>query len=319
MGKVMTANEFVAKAKDVANNYKTLYVMGCFGAPLNSKNKKRYTTNHPYNKDATRTRMINNASSDTFGFDCVCLIKGILWGWNGNKNHVYGGATYESNGVADDNADVFISSKHCSNVSSDFANIVAGEVVWMNGHIGIYIDNGKVVECTPAWANKVQITNLTARKWLKHGKLKHIDYTIKEAATDTATNTSEKKGSITVNPGTWFVRTGPGTNYDTIMVVNGGTKLDYYGIENGWYKLSNGYIGPKAVKTTSTKTVSYYKKCASKHTSIVDALKSINVDSSFLHRSKIAKANGISGYLGSPSQNVKMLDLLKQGKLIKSK
>ena len=38
--------------------------------------------------------MINSASSDTFGFDCVCLIKGILWGWNGNLNHVYGGATF---------------------------------------------------------------------------------------------------------------------------------------------------------------------------------------------------------------------------------
>ena len=30
---VMKASEFVAKLKDVAQNYKTLYVMGCFGAP----------------------------------------------------------------------------------------------------------------------------------------------------------------------------------------------------------------------------------------------------------------------------------------------
>lgn len=45
--------------------------------------------------------MINAASADTFGFDCVCLIKGVLWGWHGDKNAVYGGATYTSNGVPD--------------------------------------------------------------------------------------------------------------------------------------------------------------------------------------------------------------------------
>lgn len=76
----MTSATFVEKLIDVAKNYKTLYVMGCFGAPMSAANKKRYTSNHTYNKQAARTRMINAASADTFGFDCVCLIKGILWG-----------------------------------------------------------------------------------------------------------------------------------------------------------------------------------------------------------------------------------------------
>ena len=86
MKKVMKAQELVNKAKDIAKNYKTLYVMGCFGAPMNATNKKRYTSNYSYNKQASRVKMINSASSDTFGFDCVCLIKGILWGWNGDKS-----------------------------------------------------------------------------------------------------------------------------------------------------------------------------------------------------------------------------------------
>lgn len=71
--------------------------MGCFGAPMNAANKKRYCNNHSYNKQATRQKMIMAASADTFGFDCVCLIKGLLWGWNGNASKTYGGAGYAIN------------------------------------------------------------------------------------------------------------------------------------------------------------------------------------------------------------------------------
>lgn len=65
-------------------------------------------------------------------------------------------------------------------------------------------------------------------------------------------------------------------------------------------------------KTTSN----YYKKFNS--TSIVDGLKSIGVDSIFSNRKKIAKANGISVYLGTSSQNKKLLSLAKAGKLKKA-
>ena len=113
---VMSNKDLVEKVKDIATNYKTLYVLGCFGAPLNSYNKKRYTSNNEYNK--SRSNIINNASSDTFGFDCVNLIKGILWGWNGNVNANYGGATYKSNGVPDTNANGMFQN-YCYNKSND--------------------------------------------------------------------------------------------------------------------------------------------------------------------------------------------------------
>ena len=178
---VMTNKELAAKLKDVATNYKTLYVMGCFGAPMTEANKARYCNNHSYNKKAARTAMIKAASADTFGFDCVCLIKGILWGWNGNKNATYGGAKYASNGVPDIGADSMITK--CSELSTNFNDIEAGEAVWMRGHIGVYIGDGLAVECTPSWENKVQITacNCTKsgykrRNWTKHGKLPYIEY-----------------------------------------------------------------------------------------------------------------------------------------------
>lgn len=175
--------EYVEKLKDIAKNYKTLYVMGCFGAPMTEANKKRYCNNHDYNKQSARTAMIKAASADTFGFDCVCLLKAVLWGWNGNKNHQYGGATYASNEVPDIGADTFITK--CKEVTTDFSKIEVGEAVWLSGHIGVYIGGGLAVECTPSFANKVQITAVknigskngySARQWTKHGKIPYIDY-----------------------------------------------------------------------------------------------------------------------------------------------
>ena len=37
----MNNDRFVEIAKSIATDYKTLYIMGCFGAPMNEANKKR--------------------------------------------------------------------------------------------------------------------------------------------------------------------------------------------------------------------------------------------------------------------------------------
>ena len=79
------------------------------------------------------------------------------------------------------------------------------------------------------------------------------------------------------------------------------------------------------IKTSTAKkpipnkdTSTYYPKCAIKCTTISSALDSINVDSSKAHRIKIAKANGIVGYVGSAEQNKHLLSLLKSGTLKKA-
>ena len=183
MANKMKASTLVNTCRTIATEYKTLYVMGAFGAPLNAANKARYKKNHAYNRQASRQAMIDKASPDTFAFDCVNLIKGILWGWAGDLSQVYGGARYASNGVPDIDADQMI--KHCS-PSSDFTRIVPGEMLWLQGHAGVYIGDGLAVECTPAWKNCVQITAVAnigsvsgypSRRWTSHGKLPWVDYT----------------------------------------------------------------------------------------------------------------------------------------------
>lgn len=253
MSTVMKASEFVEKLKDIALNHKTLYVMGCFGAPMTAANKKRYTDNHSYNRQASRTKMINAATADTFGFDCVCLIKGVLWGWDGSKTKLYGGAKYASNGVPDVGAEVMINL--CSNISTDFSNIKVGEAVWMSpSHIGVYIGNGLAVECTPKWKNKVQITacncvkeGYDTRTWLKHGELPYIDYDIPLESTKSEPPKTDKQpkidvsrkrdkslsGKYEVTPSVGLhIRTGAGAKKTSLGVLKKGTIVTNYGYYN---------------------------------------------------------------------------------------
>lgn len=75
---------------------------------------------------------------------------------------------------------------------------------------------------------------------------------------------------------------------------------------------------PVESKPETKPSVSYYKKYTGTSVSLVDALKAIGVDASLNNRKKIAKANGISNYTGTASQNTKLLGLLKTGKLVKA-
>lgn len=61
----------------------------------------------------------------------------------------------------------------------------------------------------------------------------------------------------------------------------------------------------------------YFKACHYGECSIVDALKSIGENSGFAYRKKIAAANGMPDYVGSPKENIRLLYLLRKGELIK--
>lgn len=179
----MTNLELAAKCRGLAENYKTLYVLGGIGGPLHEANRARYTSNLSFNRKAARAKKINAASADTFGFDCVCMIKSLLWGWSGDTGAIYGGARYASNGVPDIGADQMIAV--CRQVSTDFSDIAIGEAVWFSGHIGVYVGDGLAAECTYRWDDGVQLTAVhnigtkagyNGRFWTKHGKLPWVDY-----------------------------------------------------------------------------------------------------------------------------------------------
>lgn len=178
---IQTGKELAAAAMRVAKEFKTLYVKGCFGAPLTEASKTRWQKAYAYNRRADRAAKLEQARADTFGFDCVCFIKALLWGWSGNENHIYGGAAYVSGGVPDIGEGEMIGC--CTGVSDDFSSLEPGEAVWLPGHIGIYVGDGLVAEATPSWADGVQLTacnrdipGYPRRDWATHGKLPWVTY-----------------------------------------------------------------------------------------------------------------------------------------------
>ena len=178
----MPVNTFLYWAEEAFNN-PSCYVSGGWGQPLTPANKIRMINKNSFNY--TYRNIINAQTSNTFAFDCICLIKAILWGWQADTSDPNGGAVYGSNGVPDIGENTMIT--RCTDVSTNFSNISPGEMLWMDGHAGIYIGGGLGIECTTGFGewgviksavgNIGPISGYHTRTWTKHGKLPYVDYT----------------------------------------------------------------------------------------------------------------------------------------------
>lgn len=171
---MLKASDFIKQLKMTANA-KTLYVMGGFGAPAGyGNNRYRYSNNNPYNRQESRRKLINAAAPDTFFFDCVGLVKGVLWDFNRDPDRVYGGADYASNNVPDYDAKEMMFSG-CPDAALIKGKPEPGEFLWFNGHCGVYLGENKTIESTPSGKDGVQIRTFDSR-WTHHGHLKYVDY-----------------------------------------------------------------------------------------------------------------------------------------------
>lgn len=86
------------------------------------------------------------------------------------------------------------------------------------------------------------------------------------------------------------------------------------------YNRIAGYGRPKYSNTpaaVSSNTSDYYPKYEGTSNSISDALKLLCIDNSKANRTIIANKNNIPNYKGTSAQNIQLLTLLKQGKLLK--
>lgn len=166
--------EFANKCIELSKQ-KTIYMNGtfCQNATTNLLNSCAKRIPSFYTTERINS-LRNYIDKGYIAADCVGLIKGIVWGYPQVK--------YASNGLNDTSDDGLI--QLCKEVSYDFSNLMLGEIVWIQGHVGVYIGNAQVCECTTRWSNNVLISNLenlgnktgNSRTWVKHGKLPMIEY-----------------------------------------------------------------------------------------------------------------------------------------------
>ena len=106
-------------------------------------------------------------------------------------------------------------------------------------------------------------------------------------------------------------------NYRQIIAAKNGIDL-YKGTAEQNKQMLNLLKSGKLIKPGDEEKmiVDYFPKPNYDGCSIVDALKSIGVNSSYNYRQIIAAKNGIDSYTGTAEQNKQMLNLLKSGILI---
>ena len=110
----------------------------------------------------------------------------------------------------------------------------------------------------------------------------------------------------------------PSDTYKPVVTAGTGAVL------NGWQFTSHGRVSgidgnvDMNIRYTECRSVTvdpqYY---ATPEFTLIDCLNKIGVDSSYNNRKKIAIINGIENYSGTAAQNVELLELIKEGKLMK--
>lgn len=157
--------------------------------------------------------------------DCVGLIKGYLWSDTPTSKPKY-------NSSQDVSANGMLSRCAEKGAISTMPD-VPGVLVFMSGHVGVYIGNGEVIEARGHEYGVVK-TKLKSRPWVNWGKCPWISY---------------QAFTLKVKSGTWNVRTGSGTSHKVVCIVKGGDIFPASKTENGWYFIDSlgGWISPKAV------------------------------------------------------------------------
>lgn len=236
--------------------------------------------------------------------DCTGLVEGFLMGSTPETFAKYNGKyDFSANGWYD----------HATE-KGKIGTIpeVPGVCVHYSGHMGVYIGNGVVIEAR-GFDYGVCKTKLSERGWKNWFKIPEIDYICESEAFTAGQRVRIKVGAKYGGAAKGKAVPSRYTDGDVFTVEKVQTNS---GQEEALLKELVSWVPLEYLKSAEAEAVKYFPKYTKSSRSIVDALKSLKVDSSFAYRSKVAKANGIKLYVGSAGQNSKMLQKLKSGTLI---
>ena len=156
------------------------------------------------------------------------------------------------------------------------------------------------------WHTTPQVGDIAFFQWANSSRICHVGLVI-EVVSKTQVKTIEGNTAV-----------GNDSNGGEVMIRTRNTK-DIKGFGRPNY-VKEEVKKENASSTTSTST--YYKKYTGKSVSVDAVFEDVGVPASnrgsFAKRKPIAKANGISNYTGTATQNNKLVSLAKQGKLKKA-
>ncbi len=201
---MLSVKEFMSILDAFIEAKNDVYAKGCYGQKLTkslltSKRKQSksmtewYDSACPHYNGTWYEYLLTKLGHQ--GFDCVCALKGILWGSRPGKC-----GTYKSNEVPDLNANSFFAK--CTGVVADLSKVKAGMVIWFDGHVGLVKDAENVYETSPK-TGKIVLRSIKKQPWKKAGYLPWIDYTSCTGATTTTTSSASVEGGdlVTISKG----------------------------------------------------------------------------------------------------------------------
>ena len=146
------------------------YVWGTFGDVLNEYSLMELAVRYPSVME-DRMKFITKNWLGRRCADCSGLIKAYLWYEPGI------GVNYGAYSYPDEDANTMFAN---AKVSGDIETIpeIPGLAVWCDGHIGIYIGEGTVVEAmaTDYGVVKTKLEGYTGSRWTHWFELEHIEY-----------------------------------------------------------------------------------------------------------------------------------------------
>lgn len=172
----------------------TVYMWGGFGQLVTDSFIAQKAAQYPDNYSSSRVSKLKSlVGKNYYGIDCVGLIKSYYWGGVGSLKYV---------AAQDKSANGMYSA---ATVKGDIGTMpeTPGLCVWMDGHIGVYIGNGEVIESTSntAFGDGVCKTKLSARKWLKWLQCPYISYPASAPAPAPAPTPAPTPPASSFNPG----------------------------------------------------------------------------------------------------------------------
>lgn len=244
-------------------NQKTIYVYGTFGSTLTSSTITNKAKQYPSQNSAKRVKLFNQALKDNpkiIATDCVGVIKAYLWG--GYPNPKYNGSQdVSANGM-------YAKAKKRGNI--DYKKYkhglpeIVGLAVQMDGHIGVYVGNGYVIESTPNTkfakqshgAGGVCKTHVTARNWSHWLEIPFIEYLSNDKDKNDSSTTTAPQNTYTMKTtANLNCRKSGNKSASIVGVFDKGAKVTVLEDKADWFKVTG--------KDQSGKTITGY--CSSKY------------------------------------------------------